>query len=89
MIERFVVSRDDSIYEAFPDVARTPAGRLVCMFLECTHHGDRGYTRIMVTTSDDRGRTWSPKRPLSEPLRGDPDENPYWNCPRVSTLPAV
>jgi len=86
MIETFTVSRDDSIYEAFPDVALTPSGRLVCVISECTHHADRGYTRIMLTTSDDRGRTWSPKRALSEPLRGDPAEDPYWNCPRVSTL---
>jgi len=61
MIERFTVSRDDTIYEAFPDVALTPSGTLVCVFAECTHHGDRSYTRIMATTSTDRGRTWSAK----------------------------
>ncbi|MBQ35844.1 MAG: hypothetical protein QGI32_06950 [Candidatus Latescibacteria bacterium] len=53
-MERFTVSRDDDIYEAFPDVALTPSGRLVCVFAECTHHRDRSYTRAMVTTSDDR-----------------------------------
>ena len=61
-MERFVISRDDDIYEAFPDVAMTSSGRLVCVFAECTHHRDRSYTRAMVTISDDRGRTWSPKR---------------------------
>jgi sialidase-1 len=86
MIETFTVSRDDEIYEAFPDVALTPSGRLVCVFEECTHHSDRSYTRIVRTTSDDRGRTWTPKEPLTEPLRGDPAHEPYWNCPRVSTL---
>jgi sialidase-1 len=86
LILRFIVSRDDEIYEAFPDVAMTRSGRLVCLFSECTHHADRGYTRIMVTTSDDHGRTWTPKRPLARPLRGDPDTDPYWNCPRVSAL---
>lgn len=85
-MERFIVSRDDDIYEAFPDVALTPSGRLVCVFAECTHHRDRGYTRIMVTTSSDRGRTWAPKRGLSEALRGDPTTDPWWNCPRVSCL---
>jgi hypothetical protein len=37
-LERFIVSRDDNIYEAFPDVALTPSGRLVCVLAECTHH---------------------------------------------------
>jgi hypothetical protein len=86
MIERFTVSRDDSIYEAFPDLALTSSGRLVCVFLECTHHGDRSYTCMMVATSDDRGRTWAPKRRLSEPLRGDPKRGPLWDSPRVVAL---
>lgn len=86
MIEKFVVSRDDSIYEAFPDVALTGSGRLVCVFLECTHHGDRSYTNNVLTTSEDRGRTWSPKRPLGEALRGDPKKDPFYDCPRIVTL---
>jgi len=87
MIEKFIVSRDDSIYEAWPDVTLTGSGRLVCMFSECTHHGNRDYTRIVLCTSDDRGRTWSPKRPLCEPLhRADPKKDSWWNCPRISTL---
>jgi sialidase-1 len=59
MVQKFSVSRDDSIYEAWPDVALTPSGRLVCVFSECTHHNDRSYTRIVVCHSDDRGRTWT------------------------------
>jgi sialidase-1 len=81
-MQTFTVSRDDSIYEAFPDVALTPSGKLVCVFAECTHHKDRSYTRIMVTDSSDRGRTWSAKRPLTEASRG----KEFWNCPRISTL---
>ena len=86
MLQKFVVTRDDSIYEAFPDVTLMLSGKLVCVFSECTHHRDRSYTCIMLSTSDDRGRTWSPKRPLTEPLRGDPKRDPWWNCSRVSTL---
>ncbi|MBC7234700.1 MAG: exo-alpha-sialidase, partial [Chloroflexi bacterium] len=92
MIERFGVSRDDTIYEAFPDVALTRSGKLVCVFAECTHHADRSYTRIVMTASTDRGRTWSPKRGLSEAIRweiDDPDGqkgHPFWNCPRITTL---
>ena len=85
-MEKFIVSRDDSIYEAWPDLALTGSGALVCAFAECTHHRDRSYTRMMFTRSTDRGRTWSPKQPLTVPLRGDPHQDPWWNCPRVSTL---
>ena len=53
-MQKFTISRDDTIYEAFPDVALTPSGKLVCTFAECTHHGDRSYTRIMLTDSTDR-----------------------------------
>jgi hypothetical protein len=83
MVQKFTVSRDDSIYEAFPDVALAPSGRLVCVFLECRHHVDRSYTRIVLTGSGDRGRTWSPKRALAEPTHGLPV---YWNCPRITCL---
>lgn len=82
MIEQFVVSRDDTIYEAFPDVALTQDGKLVCVFAECTHHSDRSYTRVVVTTSTDRGRTWSPKRPLTEATSGVA----FYNCPRITCL---
>lgn len=82
MIRKFTVSRDDSIYEAFPDVARAADGRLVCVFAECTHHGNRDWTRLVVTDSTDRGRTWSPKRPLAGPTQG----LPFWNCARITAL---
>ncbi len=82
MIQKYTVSRDDSIYEAWPDVALTPSGRLVCVFSECTHHRDRSYTRIMLADSHDRGRTWSPKRPLTEATSG----LPYYNCARITQL---
>ncbi len=83
MIQKFTVSRDDNIYEAWPDVALTPSGKLVCVFSECTHHGDRSYTRIVVTESTDRGRTWTPKRELTEPTHGLPV---FWNCARITCL---
>ena len=82
MIQKFTVSRDDTIYEAFPDVALAPSGRLVCVFAECTHHADRSYTRIMVSDSVDRGRSWSPKRPLTHATHG----MPYYNCARITAL---
>ncbi len=82
MIRKFTVSRDDSVYEAFPDVALAADGRLVCVFAECTHHGDRSWTRLALSDSTDRGRTWTPKRPFTAPTNG----KPYWNCARITAL---
>lgn len=82
MVQRYVVSRDDAVYEAWPDVARALDGRLVCVFSECTHHLDRSYTRLVTVESLDDGRTWSPKRQLTDPTHG----LPYWNCARITAL---
>ncbi|MGI6544710.1 MAG: sialidase family protein [Limnochordia bacterium] len=82
MIRKFTISRDDTVYEAWPDVALTPTGKLICVFSECTHHIDRSYTRIVYCESHDRGRTWGPKKPLTAGSHG----LPYWNCARVQLL---
>ncbi|CAG7607208.1 hypothetical protein PAESOLCIP111_00934 [Paenibacillus solanacearum] len=81
-IQKFTVSRDDSIYEAWPDVTLTEQGKLICVFSECTHHKDRSYTRIVYKESADRGRTWGEKIALTEGTNG----RPYWNCARISRL---
>ena len=78
-IEKLVVSRDDSIYEAWPDVVLTAGGKLICVFSECEHHLDRTNARIMLCESSDRGRTWTPKIPLTE--KGTKEE--YFNCARI------
>ncbi len=82
-IQKFVISNDPTLYEAWPDVTLTTSGKLVCVFNECTHHGDRSYTRIMLTDSCDRGRSWTPKRPLTEGTR---NRGYFYNCPRISRL---
>ncbi|MGC9359843.1 MAG: sialidase family protein [Anaerolineae bacterium] len=82
MIQRYVVSRDDEVYEAWPDLARAQDGRLVCVFSECTHHLDRSFTRLVTVESLDDGRSWSQKRPLTEATRG----LPYWDCARITAL---
>ena len=88
MIEKFEISRDDQIYEMTPDVTKTDSGKLVCLFNECTHHGDRRYTRIMQVDSTDRGRTWSDKEPFTDSLyrKSSDSTEPSWNCPRIVTL---
>ena len=57
-IEKFTISNDHTMYEAWPDIVLAPSGKLVCVFTECTHHKDRSYTRIMLTESTDDGRSW-------------------------------
>lgn len=82
-IKKFTISRDPELYEAWPDVVLTGTGKLICVFSECIHHGDRSYTRIMLTESTDRGRTWSLKHALTE---GTANKFYYYNCPRISLL---
>ncbi len=82
MIQTFTVSRDDSIYQAWPDVALLPSGKMVCVFSECTHHLDRSYTRIVTVESTDRGRTWSEKKPVTEGTK----DLPFYNCARITLL---
>lgn len=81
-IQKFIVSKDNSIYEAWPDIVQTESGKLICVFSECEHHVDRENARIVITESLDRGRTWSAKKPLTE--KGKRDN--YFNCARISKL---
>ena len=82
-IERFSISNDPSLYEAWPDVVLTGNGTLVCVFSECSHHVDRSYTRIVVKRSGDRGRTWSEKIAVTEGTSGLPY---FYNCARIVEL---
>jgi len=82
-IEHVTISRDDTVYAAFPDVVLTRAGKLLCVFMENTHHSNRDKARITIVESHDRGRTWSPRRYFSEP--GTREQ--FFNCPRISRLP--
>lgn len=81
-IKIFTVSRDDGVYEAWPDLVLS-GERLICTFTECTHHRNRDRSRIVITHSDDRGRTWSQKMPMTE--YGDRDF--YFNNSRLSVMP--
>ena len=81
-IQKFIVSKDDSIYEAWPDLVQTDSGKLICVFMECEHHCNRENARIMITESLDKGRTWSTKKPLCK--KGEKDN--YFNCARISKL---
>ena len=81
-LQKFVVDRDDSKYEAWPDLALTPSGKLICIFTECAFHTNRDHSRIVITESFDRGRTWTPKKALTPTVMADS----YFNCARISLL---
>lgn len=83
MLTQYTVSRDDSVYECFPDLIKTPDGKLICVFRESAHHGDLDGNRLVYKESFDNGRTWSEKHALTP--RGDATF--AYNCPRISRLP--
>lgn len=83
MLRQYTVSRDDSVYECFPDMVKTKSGKLICVFRESTHHGDLNGSRLVYTESLDNGKTWSEKQGLTEKT----DASFAYNCPRISCLP--
>ncbi len=80
-IEKFLISRHEQHYQAWPDVAMTPTGRLLCVFSQCKHHGDRSFARYVTVHSDDHGRSWSEPSVLVED-----SAHGWWNCARVVCL---
>lgn len=85
MLKPISIARDDRLYCAWPDVVEI-AGRLICVFAACTHHGNRDFTVIRCCFSDDDGQTWSAPQDITGETRGDPASIPYWNCPRITSL---
>ena len=65
-IEKRIVSRDDRVYEAFPDVTLTPSGTLVVVYRECMGHGPFPFSRLVVRRSLDGGMNWSDRKILLE-----------------------
>ena len=69
-MKRGIVSRDDSVYECFPDLAATAGGTLVCVYRECMGHAPAPFSRLVVRRSTDSGETWSDKQVLHETVTG-------------------
>ncbi len=65
-----IVSRDDRIYECFPDLAQTPDRTLVCVYRECMFHAPFPFSRIACRRSRDGGRTWLPRQIVAECVCG-------------------
>lgn len=52
----FVIRRDDSMYEEFPELCLLSSGKLLCVYKVGPKHGPGNL--VIVMESDDRGRTW-------------------------------
>ncbi len=83
MIRQYTVSRDDSVYECFPDMVKTPSGKLIVVFRESAHHADLEGNRLVYVESLDNGKTWSEKHALTEKRDG----TYAYNCARISVMP--
>lgn len=79
---RSIVSRDDTLYECFPDLAQTPDRTLVCLYRECMFHAPYPFSRIVCRRSLDGGRTWLAKQIIEECVatEADVDANRAWLC---------
>ena len=83
MLKQYTISRDDTVYECFPDITKTKSGKLICVFRESEHHGDLNQSRLVYKESRDNGKTWSEKQALTQKN----DAQHAYNCPRISSLP--
>ena len=85
-IRKVTVSRNDSLYELVPDIARLPNGKLICVYRESDGHTVRTYSDIAYRTSMDGGETWSERSALVEAHLNADDVVLKWNCPRIQRL---
>jgi hypothetical protein len=83
-IEKFTVSRDDALYEAFADIAQTPDHTLVITYRESMMHAPYPFSRVVVRRSLDGGNTWLPKQVLVE--KDATREQGRLNCSRIASL---
>lgn len=71
-----IVDRREGHYLSFPDICRTAEGRVLVVYREADKHvWSRG--RLLLRASDDKGRTWGPRRMLDATGA---------HCPRIVRL---
>lgn len=81
---RYKTIAEGDNYFAFPDVAATPAGTLVCVYFEGDQHSPC-WSQVVIKRSSDLGETWTAPCVLAGASLGK--DGFCWNCPRISALP--
>ena len=75
-----LVTRNDDLYEAFPDLVLLDDGTVLCLYRESDAHAP-AWSRVALIESNDRGRSWHGHRIVL-----DAPSRPHWNLPRISAL---
>lgn len=81
---KYTVSREDSLYKCFPDLARCEDGRLVLLYRESLFHVRLPFTRLQVQISYDGGMTWTRKKTVASIEDAAVDGG--WNNARLVSL---
>ena len=84
-VEKFTISRNDSVYECFPHLCRTNSGRILMAYRESNGHVASEFCRIIVRYSDNSGHTWSDRHVLIDEDRSTGILR-TWNCPKIRQL---
>ncbi|HIC69073.1 MAG TPA: exo-alpha-sialidase, partial [Candidatus Latescibacteria bacterium] len=84
-VEKFTISRDDKVYECFPHLCRTRAGRIILTYRESNGHVASDFCRLVVRFSDDAGHSWSDRLVVRDEDRSSGVMR-SWNCPKIQQL---
>ena len=84
-VEKFTISRDDSVYEFVPHLCRTRSGRILLTYRESNGHVASELCRLIVRHSDDAGRSWSERQVIRDEDRSSGVLR-TWNCPKIQQL---
>lgn len=84
-IEKFTLARTEGVYECFPCLTQTAAGRLITVYRESDSHSAAEFSHLVLRHSDDGGHTWSERQVLAE-SRQQEGVLWKWNCPRIGQL---
>ena len=79
MICKYNISKDEKLYRAFPDLILVD-NKLICVFAEMSKEDH--ISNICLTTSIDRGITWSNRKVIKTKL----DNNGKWDAPRINKM---
>ncbi len=85
-VRKCTIARNDKVHECFPSLCKTRSGRLVLAYRESDEHQPRKFTRLIVRTSDDNGKTWSARHVLKATESQVPNALYKLNCPKVQPL---